>query len=116
MADTDSERPAPLLPSTSVPVAAQDTPDEGERTGYRSPYSEIDEGAVKDLAFLNAMTPKEAEKYMGEWIAVAGGGIVAHGKDPRKVCQEGRRAGKGSPYIRYIYAKPEEVPWLYVPK
>ncbi len=89
---------------------------EDVRVGYPPQCTQIDEGAVKNLAFLNAMKPEEAQKYMGEWIAVADGEIVAHGKDPGLVCQEGRKAGKGGPHMRYIYAKPEEVPWLYVPK
>ena len=53
---------------------------------------------------------------MGEWIGVANGELVAHGEDPRQVCQEGRKAGKGALHVRYIYARPEEVPWLYDPK
>ena len=91
-------------------------PSKEMRVGYPPTCTQIDESAKEDLAFLNAMTPKEAEKYMGEWIAVVNGKIVAHGEDPRQVCQEGRKAGKRGPYMRYIYAKPEEVPWLYVPK
>ena len=116
MADTDSEHPAPWLPSIFAPGGARDAPDEDARAGYSPPRIRIDKGAKKNLDFLNAMTPKEAEKYMGEWIAVAGGGIVAHGEDPHQVCQEGRKAGKGTIHIRYIYARPEEVPWLYVPE
>ncbi len=116
MADTDNERPAPWLPSIFAPDEALGAPDEDTRAGYRPPRIRIDKGAKKNLDFLNAMTPKEAEKYMGQWIAVYDGEIVAHCEGPHQVCQEGRKAGKGSIYIRYIYAKPEEVPWLYVPK
>ena len=89
---------------------------EDVRVGNPPQCTGIDEDAVKNLAFLNAMTPKEAEKYMGEWIAVACGEIVAHGRDPGRVCDAAREAGKGAPHMRYIYAKPEEVPWLYVPE
>ena len=114
MADDYSRSPVPLPPSTCAPGGDQDA-----RAGYRSPYSKFDVAAMRTLAFLNAMTPKEAEKYMGEWIGVADGEIVAHGKDPTMVCQEGRKAGKGAVHMRYIYAKPEEVPCpfggLYVP-
>ena len=92
------------------------TAPEDVRVGHPPSCAQIDEGAMKTLAFLNAMTPKEAEKYMGEWIGVANGELVAHGEDPRQVCQEGRKAGKGDLHVRYIYAKPEEVPWLYDPK
>ena len=41
--------------------------------------------------------------------------IVAHGKNPNLVCEAGRRAGKGDILVEYIYATPEEVPWLGIP-
>ena len=105
----------PLPPAPGLAEARYIAP-EDMRVGYPPQCTQIDEGARKDMEFLNAMTPKEAEKYMGQWIAVAGGGIVAHGEDPRQVCKAGWKAGKGCPHMRYIYAKPEEVPWLYVPE
>ena len=116
MTDKAGRHRAPPLPPIPELAGARYIPSEEMRVGYPPQCTQIDEGAKKDMEFLNAMTPKEAEKYMGEWIAVAGGGIVAHGEDPAQVCQEGRKAGKGGPYMRYIYAKPEEVPWFYVPK
>ena len=78
--------------------------------------TQVDEGIEKTMEFMNSMAPEVAQKYMGQWIAVASGEVVAHGENPRKVCQEGRKAGKGSILVEYIYAKPEEVPWHYVPK
>ena len=69
--------------------------------------------AVKNLEFLRSLPIREFEKYMGEWIAVAGGGIVAHGKNPEIVLDKGWEAGKGEVYIEYIYASPEEVPFPY---
>ena len=117
MADDNGGRRAgpPLPPVPGLGEAVYIAP-EDMRVGHPPQCTQIDEGAKKDLAFLNAMTPKEAEKYMGEWIAVVDGAIVAHGEDPEQVCQEGRKAGKRGPYMRYIYARPEEVPWFYVPK
>lgn len=89
----------------------------GCEAGDRPPSrAEAGDSTEKDMAFLDAMTPGEAEKYMGEWIAVSGGGIVAHGRDPDRVCQSARDAGAMSPYMRYIFASPDEVPWLYAPK
>ena len=91
----------------------------GEGREAREPPSssaEDDDGTERDIEFLNAMTPDEAERYRGEWIAVSGGGIVAHGRDPERVCQSARDAGATSPYMRYIFASPDEVPWLYVPE
>lgn len=112
MSDDYSRSPVPLPPPTSVPGGAHGAPNEGARAGYRSPYSKFDVAAMRDLAFLNAMTPKAAERYMGEWIAVADGEIVAHGEDPTKVCHEGRKACKGAPRMRYICAESEAAPWL----
>ena len=53
---------------------------------------------------------------MGEWLAVAGGRIAAHGKDPELVSKNAHEAGVGEPHMRYMFASPEEVPWLYVPE
>ena len=116
--ESNDERRRTLPPLPPVPglAEARYIAPEDMRVGHPPQCTQIDEGAKRDMEFLNAMTPKEAEKYMGEWIAVAGGGIVAHGKDPEQVCEAGWKAGKGCPHMRYIYARPEEVPWLYVPE
>ena len=87
---------------------------EDMRAGYPPQCTQIDENAKKNMDFLNAMDPRDAERYMGEWIAVAGE-IVAHGKDPGQVCDAAWEAGRGAPHMRYICARPEEVPWLYDP-
>ena len=117
MADRNDDRHAgPPLPPTPEFAEARYIAPEDMRVGYPPQCTQIDEGAKKNLAFLNAMKPEEAEKYMGQWIAVVDGKVAAHGTDPGQVCQEGRKAGKGAPYMRYIYARPEEVPWLYVPR
>ena len=65
--------------------------------------------------FLESMTSEDVRRYAGQRRAVASGEVVAHGKDPGSVHEEGRRAGKGQPYMRYMYAGPEEVPFLYYP-
>ena len=65
--------------------------------------------------FLKSMTREDIRRYAGEWLAIASGEIVAHGKDPGRVLDEGRRAGKGQPFMEYIYAGPEEVPFFYIP-
>ena len=64
-------------------------------------------------AFLKAMTSEDIKLYAGQWLAIASGEIVAHGKDPGRVLDEGRKAGKGQPFMEYIYAGPEEVPFYY---
>ena len=85
------------------------------RARYHVFQQPIDENTKLNIEFLEAMPDEEAEKYRGEWIAVAGGRIVAHGKDPETVHEKGCDANRGVPHMEYIYASPE-VPWLYIPK
>ena len=116
MADrNDDRRAGPPLPPTPEFAKARYIAPEDMRVGYPPQCTRIDKGAKKTLDFMNSMTPQVAQKYMGQWIAVASGEIVAHGEDPGQVFQEGRRADKGSVLVEYIYAKPEEVPWLGIP-
>lgn len=61
------------------------------------------------------MPDEEVGHYAGQWLAIASGGIVARGKDPERAREEECKAGKGHPYMEYIYAGPEEVPFLYYP-
>ena len=72
---------------------------------YKSP--------MKDVKFLATMPEEEYKRYGGQWVAVADGKIVAHGKDPRRVHQDGCRAGKGVSHMDYIYADHTEVPEAY---
>ena len=94
---------------------ARSPPTPNSNGGHRYTSRPIDENARLNFEFLETAPAEEFEKYMGEWIAVAAGKIVAHGKDPEQVHEEGWNAGKGVPHMEYIYASPEEVPWLYVP-
>ena len=113
MADRDDDRRAgPPLPPTPEFAEARYIAPEDMRVGYPPQCTQIDEGAKKNVEFMNAMTPEVAKKYMGQWIAVASGEIVAHGKNPELVCQEARRASRGGFLVEYIYASPEEVPLL----
>ena len=68
---------------------------------------------MKNIKFLATMPEEEYKKYGGQWVAVASGEIVAHGKDPERVHQDGCRAGKGVPFMDYIYADYTEVPAAY---
>ena len=116
--ESNDERRRTLPPLPPVPglAEARYIAPEDMRVGYPPQCTQIDEGAKKTMEFMEAMTPEVAQKYMGQWIGVADGEIVAHGEDPEQVCEEGHKASKGSLLVEYIYAKPEEVPWLYVPK
>ncbi len=72
-----------------------------------------DSDARKDYEFIVSLDPKELVRYRGEWVAVASQEIVAHGKDPKRVHEEGCKAGKGIPFMDYIYADPSEFPFYY---
>ena len=60
------------------------------------------------LEYFDSMTDEEVRRYAGQWLAVASGELVAHGEDPGRVHEEGWKAGKGEPYMRYIYRSLEE--------
>ena len=69
--------------------------------------------AEKNYEFIMSLSPREIWQYRGEWVAVASEEIVAHGKDPERVHEEGSKAGKGIPFMDYIYADPSEFPIYY---
>ena len=69
--------------------------------------------AEKNYKYLMSLDEKEIEPYYGEWVAVASQEIVAHGKDPRRVHEEACKAGKGIPFMDYIYADISELPLCY---
>ena len=72
-----------------------------------------DSDVDKDYKFLMSLGPDKIEQYRGEWVAVASEEIVAHGRDPRRVHTEACRAGKGIPFMDYIYADRSELPTCY---
>ena len=72
-----------------------------------------DSDARKDYEFIVSLDPKELVRYRGEWVAVASQEIVAHGKDPKRVHEEGCKAGKGIPFMDYVYTDPSEFPFYY---
>ena len=110
------------MTSASKPKAGQGG---GEESARRPPFGEVlkelppgpgvreDPDIAKNEEFPRSLTPEECKKYRGEWIAVAGGELVAHGKNGEHVLDEGWKAGKGEVYMEYIYATLEEVPLLY---
>ena len=67
----------------------------------------------KDMELLAKMSVEEYDKYRGEWVAIVDAKIVAHGKDPERVHDEGYRIGKGVPYMDYVYKDHTEVPFAY---
>ena len=68
---------------------------------------------IAGFKYLEEMSSEEAAQYGGEWIAVWGSKVVAHGKYPETVLAEARKAGVKSPIISCIYGSPAEVPYFY---
>ena len=116
--------PAPEGAGGEDAAGAEEPRAEGRPPAPGTPYN--DRGAVivstdpcviydpdvaKNDVFLRTVDVKELEKYMGEWIAIAGGGIVAHGKDPKRVHEEAYDAGKGEPLMHYIATESEGMPF-----
>lgn len=64
--------------------------------------------------YWQEMPSEEVLKYSGEWIAIWGSEVVAHGKDPRVVEAEAHKAGAKSPFLERIYQSPSEVPYFYI--
>lgn len=68
---------------------------------------------AKDLEFLRGLTSEQIDPYRGEWVAINGGKIIAHGKDARQVIDEAWKSGAKSPLIERFYKYPSEVPYYY---
>ena len=66
--------------------------------------------------YLKSMTAEEVERYKGQWIAIAGGGVVAHGTDPLRVCGEGSKAGSGYPLMHFVQVHRGLIPTLIAKK
>ena len=68
---------------------------------------------MEAIKFLVSKTSEELEPYKREWVAVVNKEIVAHGKDPELVHKEACEAGKGMPFMEYIYTDYNVVPYAY---
>ena len=52
-------------------------------------------------------SPTELGKYRGEWVAVHGGRVIAHGLDPEQVHSEAQRLSSSSQPMIYRIPKGE---------
>ncbi len=66
----------------------------------------------KNEGYLRSMTAEDAERYKGQWIAIADGGVVAHGTDPLSVCGEGHKADKGAPLMYFVQEHRDLIPFF----
>jgi hypothetical protein len=51
------------------------------------------------------------EEYLGQWVAIEGDRLVAHGKNPREVYLAAREAGIRVPNIERVEKREETVYW-----
>lgn len=58
-------------------------------------------------------SPGELGKHLGEWVAVCGGKIIAHGKNPELVLDEASRKARAPKAQPMIYRVPERKLLLY---
>lgn len=47
------------------------------------------------------------DEYLGQWVALDGDHLAAHGTDARKVYEEAREQGISSPYLVHVTPKVE---------
>ena len=66
------------------------------------PKVRFDPESPAEESFWKSMTLKDKAPYRGEWIAIAGTSIVAHGSDLGRVHREGRGAAGKDPMIRLV--------------
>ena len=45
------------------------------------------------------------EEFLGQWVALDGGNLVAHGSDARAVYDEARARGLDAPYLVHVMPK-----------
>ena len=87
--------------------------DDGRRAAGRRPmirFVSFDRGNP-EIEFREEMMPCDDEPYRGEWIAIHGRKIVAHGKDLAAVLKEAHRVTSGKDSFMYYIGYPGE-PWM----
>lgn len=65
------------------------------------PQSESSKHRSRELAWRNTHMGT-LRAFSGQWVALEGEEIVAHGSDPVGVVNEARRAGVALPYVFYV--------------
>ena len=73
----------------------QPAPAQSSKPGYRT-YE-------REHAWVSA----HRDEYLGQWVAVEGERLVAHGTDPRQVYLAARDAGIEVPYIVHVVKREE---------
>jgi hypothetical protein len=63
---------------------------------------------VKNFDDERKWISQHREQYRGQFVALAGTRLLAHGADEGKVIDQARRAGIQSPFVTYIETEAEE--------
>ena len=94
---------------TTRTTTIRESPEPGTPCGNRGavivrtdPCVIYDPDAERNENFPRAMKAEDAEKYKGEWIGVAEGGVVAHGKEYTRVYEDACKEDKGEPFMHYV--------------
>ena len=80
----------------------------GRRAAGRWPmirFVSFDRG-LPEMEFYEELMPCDLDPYRGEWIAIRGRRIVAHGKDGRKVLEAALKAESGKEPFMYRIGEP----------
>ncbi len=83
------------IPDRVSSVQALNVPQSTKRSSHRS----------LEMEFLRSH-PEIFARYVGEWVALEGQQIVAHGRDPAKVVAGARRARVKIPFVFRVQPKP----------
>jgi hypothetical protein len=76
----------------------RDALDELSSNGDTQPSYKTHEG---ERAWINA----HRDEYLGQWVALDGDHLVAHGTDAKKVYDEAREQGITAPYLEQVSPK-----------
>ncbi len=65
----------------------------------------VQTAAVQSGSTERSWVDRHRDEYLGQWVAVEGDRLVAHGTNPRQVYLSARAAGISIPYIVHVTPK-----------
>lgn len=57
---------------------------------------------LQSRAKESAWIDRHRDEYLGQWVAIEGDTLIAHGANPRQVYLAAREAGVNSPFIEHV--------------
>lgn len=67
----------------------------------------VQAGAVQARAAESDWVDRHRDEYLGQWVAIEGERLIAHGTNPRKVYLTARAAGITTPFIVRVHQREE---------